>query len=383
MQTENTYRQCTRCIMDTTAKGISFDSQGHCSFCREYEQRHLDQMIVDNAILDKRMADFVARVKRDGAGKKYDCIVGLSGGADSSYALYLAKQHGLRPLAVHMDNGWNSELAVHNIQSLISKLGVDLYTHVIDWDEYKQLMQSFFDADVIDVELLYDNAMTAVNYQLARKYGIKWILAGTNVATEGMRIPSNWLWLKKDKKNIQAIARLNNVKIRTFPLFGTVDFIYNEFIRKVKWVSFLDLIDYNKENCISFLKSEFSYKPYPYKHYESVFTRFYQGYILPEKFTVDKRKVHFSTLIMSGQLSRDEAKALMQSLPYPSEKTLNEDIDFFLKKMRWSKEQLANYIARPEKPHLQYGSEKPLWDFCEDVYRKLAGKPRTDLSSIR
>jgi len=372
MMAERTYRICTRCVMDTSAANISFNSEGVCNYCIEFLNRSKNTLFMTEVERARKLNDFVAKVKADGRGKPYDCIVGISGGADSAYSLYLAKKEGLRPLAVHMDNGWDSELAASNIENLICKMGVDLYTHVIDWNEYKSLMQAFFDADVIDVELLYDNAMLAVNYQLAAKYGLKWILAGTNEATEGMLLPTNWNWFKRDKKNIRSLAATRAVKIRTFPLLGTLDFIYYEFVRKAKWVSFLDFVDYNKNRCIELLQNQFGFRPYPHKHYESIFTRFYQGYILPNKFRVDKRKVHLSTLIICGQLKRDAAIAILAESPYPSEQALKEDIDYFLKKMGWSKKQLEDYLARPEQTHARYGTEKPLWDFCLGVYRKIS-----------
>jgi len=176
--------------MDTTAEDIIFDEHGNCNFCEDFIKKLKNPIKKVNLNLE----EFVQKIKEDGKGKNYDCIVGVSGGVDSSYTLVKVKELGLRPLAVHMDNGWNSELAVSNIKNLIEKLDVELYTHVIDWSEYRQLMQSFFDADVIDVELLYDNAMLAVNYKLANRYGVKYILSGSNIATEGMKIPNNWNW---------------------------------------------------------------------------------------------------------------------------------------------------------------------------------------------
>lgn len=369
-------RVCTRCIMDTSAQDVTFNDLGHCNFCEEYDVRYLSSKNSLRPRTGVSSGEFIKRVKADGKGKKYDCIVGVSGGADSSYALYLAKLNGLRPLAVHMDNGWNSELAVHNIRNLVERLDVDLYTHVIDWQEYKALMRAFFESDVIDVELLYDNAMLAVNYHAARKYNVRWILAGTNAATEGMRIPKNWLWFKRDKKNITSIAERHKIRLKTFPLFGTLDFVYNEFVRNVKWVSFLDFFDYKKEKCVDFLREHFDYKPYPYKHYESVFTRFYQGFILPNKFGVDKRRVHLSSLIMSGQISREQAVAMISNPPYPSASALEADIEYFLKKLGWTRNDLDNYISRKERSHSEYGSEKEFWDFCESIYRRLGGSAR-------
>jgi len=272
-----------------------------------------------------------------------------------------------------MDNGWDSELAANNIKNLVERLGVDLYTHVIDWDEYRDLMQAFFDADVIDIELLYDNAMLAVNYQQANKYGIKYILAGTNTSTEGMRMPENWNWYKFDKKNIFSIAKRNSVKIRTFPSIGTLEYIYYEFVKKIKWLSFLDYLpNYNKFVALKILQEKYSYKPYPYKHYESVFTRFYQGFILPEKFNVDKRKLHLSTLIISGQITKEEALEQMNGkYAYSNDKDLEEDIEYFLKKMRWTRKDLEDYLKRPEKPHDIYGSEKKFKNFLKKIYSKI------------
>jgi N-acetyl sugar amidotransferase len=363
------YQQCTRCLMDTTAKGIEFDAQGICNYCKDFELRLQNP----KKRIDLHLNDLVKKIKHDGRNKPYDCIVGVSGGVDSSYTLVKVKELGLRPLAVHMDNGWDSELAANNIKNLVEGLGVDLYTHVIDWDEYRELMQAFFDADVIDVELLYDNAMLAVDYEQAGKYGIKYILAGNNTTTEGMKIPENWNWFKYDKKNIYKLAKTRNIKINTFPAFGTADFLKFEYFKRIRWISFLDYLeDYNKFEALKILQEKYGYKPYPYKHYESIFTRFYQGYILPEKFNVDKRKVHLSTLIISGQLSKEEALKQMQGkYAYPSEKELKEDIDYFLKKMRWTKDDLDAYVRRPEKPHDVYGSEKGLFVTLLKIYRLL------------
>lgn len=360
------YQMCTRCLMDTTADGITFDEKGICNYCKDFES------ILRNPSkrINLNLADLVNKIKKEGKNKPYDCIVGVSGGVDSSYTLIKVKELGLRPLAVHMDNGWNSELATNNIKNLIEGLGVDLFTHVIDWVEYRELMQAFFDADVIDVELLYDNAMLAVNYNQAKKYGIKYILSGSNTSTEGLRMPYSWNWHKMDKKNIIKLAKRRNIKIKTFPIIGGIEFLLNDFIKKIKWISFLDYLEfYNKFEALDILQRDYNYKPYPFKHYESIFTRFYQGYILPEKFNVDKRKVHLSTLIISGQMTRETALKQLEGIPYPSENDLQDDIDYFLKKMKWTKEDLTNYISRPEILHSVYGSERWWWDMLLKIYK--------------
>ncbi len=350
--------------MDTSVADISFDQSGACNYCREFLDRFGHVLNKPQAERERDLQTFVARVKAGGKGRRYDCVIGVSGGVDSSWALVQAVKLGLRPLAAHMDNGWNSELAQNNIANLVRTLGVDLHTHVIDWNEYRQLMQAFFDADVLDVELLYDNAMIAVNYQQAAQYGIKFILAGTNQSTEGMRMPGGWNWLKYDRRNIEALGlRHGGIRLRSFPAIGTLGFLWQEFIRGIRWVPFLDYFDYNKAAALEVLQRDYGYKPYLFKHYESIFTRFYQGYILPRKFGVDKRRVHLGTLVASGQMSREEALQRLEGIPYASEKALQEDKQYFVKKMGWTPAQLDAYIARPGRPHDAYPSEKPLWDW--------------------
>lgn len=375
----NSYRLCTRCVMDTSAIDITFDENGVCNFCTDFLEKSSHVIFQSSDTNKDTLEAFIKNIKscRRGRSKQYDCIVGVSGGVDSSWVLVKVVESGLRPLAVHMDNGWNSELAQNNIANLVQKLGVDLYTHVIDWPEYRSLMQAFFDADVIDVELLYDNAMLAVNYRQAAHHGVRYILAGTNQATEGMLIPKTWNWFKNDAKNIRAIGKqFGNVELKTFPTFGTFSIIWYEKIKKIEWFPFLDLLDYNKFSAMESLQKNFGYKPYPYKHYESVFTRFYQGFILPEKFKVDKRRLHLSTLVISKQMTREQALETLKSIPYPSVDDLENDKRYFLKKMGWSETQLTDYLNRPQIPHDFYPSEKKFWDFCAHAYKLLFRKKK-------
>jgi N-acetyl sugar amidotransferase len=365
---------CVRCVMDASVPDIAFDAVG-CNYCTEMLARGLS-LVSTGTQSAARLAPFVETVKRSGRGRRYDCVVGLSGGVDSSWALHSALELGLRPLAVHMDNGWNSELAQHNIEQLITRLGVDLYTHVIDWSEYRKLMQAFFDADVVDVELLYDNAMMAVNMQQASRHGLTYILSGVNHATEGMRIPTGWNWFKSDRRNILSIWRRfgDGSHLRTFPSIGTAQMLYYTYARRIRWIPFLDYVDYNKPKALGVLQERFGYKPYPYKHYESVFTRFYQGHILPKKFGIDKRRLHLGALVVSGQMTREDALADLARSPYPSEDALQQDIAYFLKKMGWSAAQLETYLARPAQPHAIYGTEKPFSDALVGFRRRvLAG----------
>ena len=225
-------------------------------------------------------------------------------------------------------------------------------------------------SNVLDVELLMDNAMLAVNYQQANKYGLKYILSGTNTSTEGFKIPGNWSWFKNDAKNIKSIGKkFQSQKLDTFPSFGTFDFIYYEFIKKIEWVLFPDYLNFVKKNAIEELKNKTFYKPYPYKHYESIFTRFYQAYILPKKFGIDKRKLHLSNLIVSDQMNRSEAIRIIQQPTYPSAEDEKKDKKYFLKKIKWSDQDLLNYISAPEISHLKYGSEKKLWEYLKKIYQ--------------
>jgi len=363
---------CSRCIMDTTAPDITFDEQGICNYCTEFLRKKAKHLPLDEADRLRRLDSLVATVKTSAKGKKYDCIVGLSGGVDSSWSLVQAVRLGLRPLAVHMDSGWNSELAQNNIANLVRRLGVDLYTHVIDWPEIRGLMEAFFAADVIDVEVLYDNAMLAVNYSQAAKYGLKYILAGTNIATEGVDIPRTWNWHKADKRNIVGISkRFGGPKLKTFPAISTLDMVRYIGLQRIKWISFLDYLDYRKSDALDVLQRDFGYKPYAYKHYESVFTRFYQGYLQPYKFGVDKRKPHLSSLIMTGEMTREEALQRASGIAYPSEKDMEADRLYFIKKMGWSEEKFRDYMSRPEKPHTDYPSEAAFFAKLLGIYRRL------------
>lgn len=366
------YRQCERCVMDTSAPDIQFDEQGFCNYCNDFISKAKPILELSKDVKNGKLKNLIDEIKKKGKGKPYDCIVGVSGGVDSSWVLVQAVELGLRPLAVHMDNGWNSEFAQNNIERLIKKLGVDLYTYVIDWNEFRDLQESFFKADVVDIELLTDNALAAVNYRQARKYGIKYIISGSNTATEGVKMPPSWAASNKyDKKNILNIWKKfgKGYSLKSFPIYSTVDSIIDTFIRKIQWVRFLDLLDYQKSEALEVLSSHHGYVSYPYKHYESIFTRLYQGIILPEKFNVDKRRNHLSALILTGDMSRDKALQLLESIPYSDENEREIDLCYFLKKFEWEPEQFENYIHKPPIPHDEYGTEF----FAPKLYRIIDG----------
>jgi N-acetyl sugar amidotransferase len=365
---------CSRCVMDSSAAEIAFDAAGVCNFCREYAAR-LQAAHSGAADRAARRERFLQSIRDAGKGREYDCVVGVSGGVDSSYVLYLAVRNGLRPLAVHLDNGWNSELASHNIASLVTGLGVDLYTHVIDWSENRDLQLSFFRANVVDIELLMDNAMLALNYRQAARHGVKHILSGANLATEGLTMPAGWSNYKRDVRNIRAIhRRFGTLPIKTHPLLSTARHAWYEIVRGIRWHALLDYFDYNKFEALEILQREVGYKPYPYKHYESVFTRFYQAYILPRKFGFDKRRVHLSTLVVSGQMSRDEALRMLETPPYPDARQQEQDRVFVMKKLGFGEQEFERYMREPGVAHATYGTELPMYRALVRIYRHLGGR---------
>lgn len=343
--------------MDTTDPEIKFGDKGVCNHCRQYNIT-AKKYLFSGKDGERRLQDLFLKVRQSGMNKPYDCIMGLSGGVDSTYVAYIAKKQGLRPLAVHLDNGWNSELAVKNIENIVRKLDLDLYTHVIDWVEFRDLQISFFKAGVIDIEMLTDHAITAILYRLASKHGIKYILSGSNMATEGI-MPTSWTHRKSDLRNIKAIHnRYGKEQMKSFPTASTFQiYFWYLLIKRMKSIRVLDYIDYNKEMAMSIIEKELGWKSYGIKHYESIFTRFYQGFILPSKFDVDKRKAHLSTLICSGQISRAEALKEIKKNAYDHE-VLASDKDFVLKKLGFGEKQFEEYVKSKPKAHFDYGSDE-------------------------
>lgn len=363
-------RVCRRCVMDSTASDIVFDDDGTCNYCTEFLEK-MRRFQSEHPDIDADLSRLVSQIKEKGRGKKYDCIVGVSGGVDSSYTLYLTVKLGLRPLAVHLDNGWNSELATHNIVNLVRKLDVDLYTHVINWDENRDLQNSFIKAHVVDIEMLMDNAMQALLYKQAAEWGVRYILSGTNLSGEGITMPPGWGHYKLDVKNIKCIHRsFGSVRIETHPLLSSFGYIWYRLIRRIEWVSFLNYVHYDKKKTLELLQEEVDFRPYLHKHYESVFTRFYQGYILPNKFGFDKRKVHLSSLVMTGQMPREDALVILQQSPYPDRDLEQEDRGFVIKKLGWSEEDFEDYLRKPAIPHESYGSEVWIYDLLKPFYKK-------------
>ncbi|MHA2022715.1 MAG: N-acetyl sugar amidotransferase [Candidatus Thorarchaeota archaeon] len=357
------YQMCTRCVMDTTDPNITFDEEGVCNHCTRYFSQ-MDRFILPEAERKEKFDQIVAEIKEHGKDMPYDCIAGISGGVDSTYMVYKATELGLRPLVVHLDNGWDSRLAVTNIERVLNNLGVDLYTHVIDWEEFKDLQQAYFESSVVDIEVASDHAIMAMIRNITVKKGLKYILGGTNYATEGI-MPRAWVWTKNDLSNLKDIhKKFGKRKLKTYPKLGFLGLVYLRKIRGLRTVPFLNYIDYNREEAKRFLIKKLEWEDYGGKHHESIFTKFYQSYILPTKFNIDKRKAHLSTVICSGQINRSEALRILEE-PLYDETELKRDTEYVLKKFGWSEEEFTRRMNLPVKKHDEYKTD--LW------IRKLLG----------
>ncbi len=298
----------------------------------------------------------VGTIKTQGAGHAHDCILGLSGGVDSSYLAHTAVSLGLRPLAIHLDNGWDSELAIGNIDRLVKGLGLELETHVVDWREFKALQVAYFRSSVIDIEVLTDHAITAFAFEMARREGIKYILSGNNIVTEyGM--PPEWSYNKQDLRNLKAIARrFGGPQPETLPTLSGMRLLLEQ-LRGARSIELLNLVDYEREAAIDTLGTLYGYRPYGAKHFESLFTRFYQAYVLPTKFGVDKREAHQSALIRSGQITRDVALAELETPLYDPD-VLREHRLYVLKKLGLSEDEFDSIMSEPPKQHTAYPNDR-------------------------
>jgi len=352
--TARTFRRCTRCIMDTVAdKSIVFNEQGLCHHCQRYD-RLLPSRVLSGEAGRRALAARVEKIKRDGRGREYDCIIGVSGGVDSTYVAYLVKELGLRALAVHVDNGWDSELAVKNIERALNKLSIDLVTHVLDWEEFRDLQIAFLKASTPDGEIPTDHAIVSVLWREATNRRIRHIVSGMNFATESISVP-DWAYGHTDWPYIKDVHRLyGTVPLKTFPRIPLPYLLfYVNLARRVRTMSILNYVDYRKEAAVEFLQNHLGWVYYGGKHHESIYTRFYQGYVLPRKFGVDKRYGHLSDLINAGQMSREAALEEIQNPPY-QEELQARDLEYVCKKMGFTPAQFDEIMATPPKSFRAY-----------------------------
>lgn len=356
------YRICSQTVMDTSDPGITFDADG-VSHHFHAARKRLAQEYFPGAEGQARLETIAGQIRAEGAGKPYDCIMGVSGGADSSYVAIRAHELGLRPLAVHLDNGWNTDTAVSNIELLLRELNFDLHTHVIDWEEFKDIQRSLFLASVPNIEVATDHAITALLYHMAAKHGVRYLLSGSNVETESI-LPRSWGHDNRDWRSIKAIkARFGNhsIGMATYPHLTPLKFLEYIFVRKIRFVPVLNYGGYSKAEAVKTMKQRFGYKAYARKHGESRFTRFFQEYYLPSKFGFDKRRAHFSSMIASNTLSRDAALAELERDMYdPIEKMI--DIEYCSRKLGFSEQQWAEIMSAPPALATDYPNNAWLFD---------------------
>ena len=347
--------------MDTSDPKITFDADGVCNHCRGYDKIAKEELLPPDKA-KKKLDEIVSEIRLTGKNNKYDCIIGLSGGVDSTYLALLVKKLGLRPLAVHFDNGWNSELAVKNIENIVNKLGIDLFTYVINWEEFKDLQLAYLKASVIDVEVPTDHLIFAVLYKLAKKNNVKFLLPGSNIVTEAV-LPDAWIYKGKlDLVNLESIHKqFGTIRLKKFPKLGNIQRLYYINYYGLRSIPILNYVPYNKKEIKQTIITELDWKDYGGKHYESIFTRFYQGYILPVKFGVDKRKAHLSNLICSKQITREEAMLELKKDGYDPLQ-LKIDSEFVLKKFDLTQTEFDAIMQLPVKQHSDYPTEKSIYE---------------------
>ena len=363
---------CSNCVMDKTDSNIFFDEKGVCDHCNDFYDN-----VEPNWHTGKRgksnLAAVMDKIKKDGKERDFDCLLGLSGGVDSSYMLHLAvKEFGLRPLVFHVDGGWNSELAVHNINVLVDKLGLDLYTEVINWEEMRDFQLAYFKSGVPHIDIPQDHAFIATLYNFADNYNIKYILNGGNISTECVRNPMEWLYYGTDFAQINDIRKkYGSSKMETYPFSSIFRHkLYLRYIRGVKVVRPLNYMPYIKSEALNLLEKEYGWKPYPQKHFESRFTKFYESYWLPERFGFDTRKVQYSSLILTGQMTRVEALKKLEKPAYDPE-TIEDEFNYIATKLKITPDELRGYFTMPKKYYWDYRNRKTLFNIGAKVLKAI------------
>ncbi|GGT80691.1 LPS biosynthesis protein WbpG [Aliarcobacter butzleri] len=368
--------------MDTTDPEISYDEKGVCNHCREFDE-FTSRRWFPNANGAKKLESIYEKMKKENAHKDYDCILGLSGGVDSSYLALKLYEAGIRPLVVHVDGGWNSELAVQNIENIVNYCGWHLHTIVIDWEEMRDLQLAYLKSAIANQDVPQDHAFFASLYHFATKYGINYVISGGNLATESI-FPKAWHWSAMDADNLCAIHnKFGSKKLRNYKTIGFYElYFYYPFIKKMKTIRPLNFIPYIKSEALQELKDKLGYKEYARKHGESVFTKFFQNYWLPMKFGYDKRKPHLSSLIVAGQMTREEALEELKK-PLYDEKELKEDKEYIAKKLRVSGEEFEKILQMPSHKYSDFTNMTQKYNRMKKVQNfvsKLLGKNLSNYS---
>lgn len=368
------YQICCLCVMDTTDPEITFDEKGQCNHCIEFLDKRSNYKYRGEES-DRELEVWITEMKAAGKGKEFDCVVGLSGGIDSSYASYIARQHGLRVLAVHLDNGWNSEEAVMNIKNIAKKLHVEYESFVLDWEEFKGLQLAFLKASVPEADTPTDIAILSALHKVASKYGIKHIISGGNFATEGI-LPKSWHYNAKDLTYFNHIfKKFGKGKLKKFPTFGFKSEMYYKIFKGIKMVYLLNYVPFDKDEAMSLLEKELDWKYYGGKHYESKYTGFIQSYYLFEKFGIDYRRATFSSQICVGAIDRNTALEELKKKPYNDEKIVEEK-KYIAKKLGISTEEFESILHYPPKWYSDYPNDEKRLNFIYNTYRKLFKKQK-------
>ncbi|MBN8279130.1 MAG: N-acetyl sugar amidotransferase [Gammaproteobacteria bacterium] len=367
------YQVCSSCVMDTSDAKITFDADGVCDHCITFRTE-----IAPHWDTGEKGAQWLAakvdEIKQAGRGREFDCIIGVSGGIDSSYLTYLAKVRlGLRPLVFHVDAGWNSQIAMNNIEKLVDRLGLDLYTEVIDWEEMRDLQLAFFKSGVPHIDTPQDHAFFATMYNFAEKHGVKYILTGANYSTECIRNPIDWMYYQSDSRQLLDIHRqFGQRPLKTFPITSILRHkVYLRYLKGISVVTPLNHVEYIKKSAMELLISEIGWQPYTQKHFESRFTKFYEGYWLPKRFGFDTRRVQYSSLILTGQMSREEALRQLAQPAYDPE-TISRDFEYVATKLGITVAELQGYMDAPRHSYRDYKSQYLLYAVGARLMR-LAG----------
>jgi N-acetyl sugar amidotransferase len=358
--------------MDTTDSNIIFDEYGVCDHCNTFKSK-IEPFWQTSEKGKLKLEEIVTNIKKESKGKDFDCLMGMSGGIDSSFLLYkIVKEFGLRPLVFHVDAGWNSQIAVNNIERLVDGLGLDLYTEVINWEEMKDLQLSFFKSGVPHIDVPQDHAFFATMYKFASKYKIKTILTGGNYSTECVRNPLEWMYYQSDSIQLLDIyKKFGNGKLKDYPVTNILwHKIWLPYFKDIRLYRPLDFIPYNKDEAMQTLVDKFGYQKYPQKHFESRFTRFYEGFWLPERFGYDTRKVQYSSLILTGQMTREEALVKLKTPTYSKEQ-INEDFEFVSNKLGILTAELWSYFNAPKKTFKDYKSQQNFYYIGASMLRYL------------